>query len=216
MNCIDKHQRAGVMCQFRYLRNGIDGSDGVRSVANSDEFCFWGDFSSEIVEIERAVGFADIDLPDDDTLFFESTPRRDIGIMIQRGYDDFISDRQLTADRTGQGERDGGHVLAEDDFIRVAVKKISHGGAGGRNSRVIGTAGGKRTAGIGVRGEKIILHRVNDLLGNLSARGPVEKRSGLSVYLQFQRWKLRADPRGVERLTGCFLQSGCAHFCLAM
>src|SRR5712671_7361571 len=103
--------------------------------------------------------------------------------MIQRGYDDFISGRQLTADRAGQGERDGGHVLAEDDFIRVATEKISHRRAGGRNGRVVGTAGGKRTACVGVRGEKIILHRVNDLLGDLRARGPVEKCSGLSLYL---------------------------------
>ncbi len=88
MNCIDKHQRAGFVREFRDLRDWVDGANSVGCVPDGDEFCFCGDFSPEIVEVQRAVGFANIDLPDDDTLFFQSAPRRDIGIMIQRGYDD--------------------------------------------------------------------------------------------------------------------------------
>ncbi len=216
MNGIDKHHRAGVVREFCDLGNGIDGADSVRSVTDSDEFRFCVDLSFQIIEIERAVGFADIDLPDDDAFFFKSAPWGDVGIMIQRGYHNFVASRQPTTDRTGQRERDGGHVLPEDDFVGVAVEKISHRAARGGDGRVVSTAGGESAAGVGIGAEKIILHRIDDLLGNLRARGPVEKRSGVSVYLQFQRWKLRADPRGVERLAACFLQSGCAHFCLAM
>jgi len=49
-------------------------------------------------------------------------------------------------------------------------------------------------------GEKIILHRVNEHAWGLCAAA-VEKCSGLSRTCNGQeRWKLRADPRGVERL----------------
>ncbi len=188
------------MREFRDLRNRIDSADGVRSVADSDEFRFCSDLSFQIVEIERAIGFADIDLPDNDAFFFESAPGGNVGIMVQRGYDDFVSSCQLPADRAGQRERDGSHVLPEHDFVGVAVEKISHGGAGGRNGRVVGTASSEGAACVGVGGKKIIAHRVDDLPGNLRACGAVEKRSGVSIDLQFQRWKLRADPRGVERL----------------
>jgi len=59
----------------------------------------------------------------------------DVGIMIQRGYHNFVASRQLTADRTGQREREWCHVLPEDDLSGVAVQKSAIARARRRWSR---------------------------------------------------------------------------------
>jgi len=66
--------RDWLMCRQRWMR-----------YPTATSFVFGSDFSSEIVEIERAVGFADIDRRMTTPFFFESAPRCDIGVMIQRG-----------------------------------------------------------------------------------------------------------------------------------
>jgi hypothetical protein len=126
----------------------------------------------------------DVDLADDYAFFFERAPGGDVGVVVEGGDDDFVASFQLAADGASEREGDGGHVLAEDDFIGVAVEKIRHGGARGGDHGIVGAAGGEGPAGVGVGGEEIILYRVHDLLGDLRARGAIEERGGLAVHLQ--------------------------------
>src|SRR5260370_34092764 len=135
-----------------------------------------------IVEIEGTVRFANICLTDDDAFFLERPPGGDVGVVVQSGDDDFVPGLQLAADGAGEREGDGGHVLAEDDFVRLTVEQIGHGRARGGNYGVIGTASGEGAAGGGVGGEKIMLHRVRDLLGTLPAGGPVGDAGGVAHY----------------------------------
>ena len=129
--------------------------------------------------------------------FFKRAPRRDVGVMVQCGDDDFVARVQLAADGSSQREGDGGHVLAETYFIGGAIEKIGHGLARAANHGVVAPTGGEGSAGVGVIVEQIILNSVDDLLGDLRACGAVKKSGGLAVDLSLQGRKLLADPDGV-------------------
>ncbi len=175
MNGVDEHERAGGVRELGDFGDGIDGADGVGGVTDGDEFCFARDFFAQVVEIERAVGIVNIGLTDDDAFFFERAPRRDVGVVIERGDDDFVAGLEITGNRSREREGDRGHVLAEDDFVFVAIEEVGHCGAGGGDHRVVAAAGFEGAASVGVGGEEIICDGVHDLLGNLRAGGAVEE-----------------------------------------
>jgi len=76
----------------------------------------------------------------------------------------------------------------------------------------------KRTQVLALAVRKIILHRVNDLFGNLRARGPVEKRSGIvrlpCNFSDGNCARTHVESSGLLAWFSC--KAGCAHFCLAM
>ena len=61
-------------------------------------------FLLQIVEIERAIGFANVHLADDDAFFFKRAPGRDVGVVIESGDDDFVARFQIAADGTRERE----------------------------------------------------------------------------------------------------------------
>src|SRR6266536_4771726 len=102
----------------------IDGAHGVRCVSDGDNLSSGIDLARQVFHVQRAIFFADVGELDLDTTFFEGTPGRDIGIVVKMRKQDFVTWTELSADCTAYGERQGGHVWAEDDFVRIATKKI--------------------------------------------------------------------------------------------
>ena len=74
MDCVDERECAGGVGEADNFFDGIDCAHGVRCVAYGDEAGARGDFPAEIVEIERAVFRANVDLTDDDAAFFQGAP----------------------------------------------------------------------------------------------------------------------------------------------
>ena len=64
MHGIDEHHRARGMDQFRNLRHRIDRAHHVRRIANSNELGPRRNLAFQVIQVERAVRFPDIDLPD--------------------------------------------------------------------------------------------------------------------------------------------------------
>ena len=131
--------------------------------------------------------------------------------MIERGDNDFVAGLQIAANRPGERERDGGHVLAEDDFVAVAIEEVGHGGTSRSDRGVVAAAGFERATSVGVRVEEVILDGVHHLFRNLRASGAVEECGWVAIYLEFQRRELFSYPSAVERLAGGFVEGGSAH-----
>jgi len=74
--------------------------------------------------------FANVRLANDHAFFLERFPRGIIGVVIERGEQDFVAGVQLAGDGAGERVGDGGHVLAEDHFVFFAVEEVGHGRAG--------------------------------------------------------------------------------------
>ena len=104
--------------------------------------------------------------------------------MIERGDDDFVAGFQFAANRPGERERDGGHVLAEDDLVLIAIEEISHRGAGRGDDGVCSSTGFERAAGVGVGVEEVILDGVHHLFRYLRAGRTVEECGWVTVYLE--------------------------------
>ena len=62
-------------------------------------------------------------------VLFQRAPRRDIGVMIQLGDDDFVALLIVAAQRAGEMEGQRRHVRAESDLVRRSVQKIGEGGS---------------------------------------------------------------------------------------
>src|SRR5882724_8658463 len=169
------------------------------------------DLRHKIIEIEGAIVFANVCLTDDYAFLFEGAPRGDVGVVVQCGDYNFIASVQFVSDGTREREGDRGHVLTEDNFVGVAVKEVSHGGAGGCDHRVVAPAGFEGAASVGVRAHPIIVNRIHHLLGHLRSRGAIEKSCRMSVHGPLQRRELFAYPHDVECFRFCSLECRCAH-----
>jgi len=131
--------------------------------------------------------------------------------MIERGDNDFVAGLQIAANGSGERKGNRGHILAEDDFVVVAIEEVSHGGAGRSDSGVVAAAGFERATSVGVGIEEVILDGVHHLFRNLRAGGAVEECSWVAIYLEFQRRELFSYPSAVGRLAGGFVEGGSAH-----
>ena len=204
------------MRQLGDLRNRIDGPHHVRRVAHRDHLRPRRDFTFQVLQIERAIFFANVHLPNDDAFLFQRAPRRHVCVMVQRRHHDFVARFQLSRDGPRQRKRNRGHVLPEHHFVRFAVEEIRHGSARCRNHRVIAPARLECAAGICVRIHVVVLNSFDHLLWHLCPRRPIEKRRSVPVHLQFQGWKLLAYPRNIKRPAVCSLYRRCAHVLLSI
>jgi hypothetical protein len=154
-----------------------------------------------------------VSLADNDSFFFERAPRGDVGVVVERGDDNFVAVFQITSDGTSEPEGDRRHVLAEDDFVFAAAEEVGHRSARRRDHRVVAAAGFESAASVGVSGEEIICDGVHDLFGDLGAGGAVEECGGVAIDLEIERWELLTDPGDVECVCvgGGFVSGGGAH-----
>ena len=150
-------------------------------------------------------------MADDDPAFLQGAPWCYVGIVVERGDDDFVARLKIAANRAGERECERGHIRAEVDFVGRAAKKIGHRRMSRREHRIAAAAGGERAARVRVRLLVVVAHGVDHALGNLRSGGPVQERGRLAVHGLLQRRKLRAYPCEVQGL-GCVLLDGwCAH-----
>ncbi len=208
---IHEHQRAGFMRESRNFSDGIDRSHQVGSVPDRNELGLPRNLTFQIFQIQRAILFANVHLPDNHAVFLQRTPWRHVRIVVQRGYHDFVARFQLPADCPRQRKRDRGHVLPEDNFNRTAVEKIGHRRPRRGNHRVVSPARFEGTVSVGVCAQQVILDRVHHLLWHLRPRRPVKERRRAAVHFQFQRGKLLAYPGNIECFGFRSLYRRCAH-----
>src|SRR5207245_2048746 len=144
MHGIEEHERPGGMRQLHNLFHGIDCSDGVRRVANGNQFGARSYLSPQVVQIKRAILLADVRLAYDHAALFEGAPGGDVGVMVERGDYDFISRRKLAPDGARQRKGNRSHVRAEEDFVCAAIQEVCHGYARGGNNDIDTPAGAYR------------------------------------------------------------------------
>src|SRR5437660_683597 len=97
MNSIDVRHRAGLMRQTSNGFHIVDCSDRVGGISGGDNLGSRIDLARQIVRVERAVFFVNVSELDLDSAFFEGPPRRDVGIVIQMGYDDLVPRAKFAA-----------------------------------------------------------------------------------------------------------------------
>jgi len=134
----------------------------------------------------------------------DAQPGHHVGVVVHAGEHDLVAGRQRFAQRAAEREAERRHVGAEDDLFGAGgVQKIGDALARGVDHGVRAAAGGERAAVIGVHGQVIFGHRVDDLLGDLRPGGVVEK-DGQSAVIggPVERWKTRADSLDIERHSG--------------
>jgi hypothetical protein len=130
----------------------------------------------------------------------QGLPRRDVGVVVEFGDDDFISLAPRTPQRTGDMKRERCHVAAEGDFRRRGAQKIRERHAS-RVERLIGfEAAWKMPVRVRVVMHQVVGHRVDDALRHLSAARAVEIRDGLAFVDAPQRRK--RSPYGVDWRNG--------------
>ena len=99
--------------------------------------------------------------------------------MIEAGDNDGVRGVEGAGDGAADVEGEGGHVGAEDNFLRAgSVEEIRHGSVGGVEDEVGLAAGGKDALVVGVAFEQILLDAVGGLAGDLGAAGVVEEDRG--------------------------------------
>src|SRR5207247_7173021 len=152
----------------------------------------------EVMHVECAVFFVDFRKANRDSAFFESTPGRNISVVIEMSEQDFIARMKFTCNRAADGVRQRGHVGTKDNFVGSAIEEIGHGTAGfGDGGIEIGSAH-VRTASIGIVAVEIAGDGINHTLRDLGAAGAIEKGGGMTVDGLGQRRELGTGPGEVE------------------
>ena len=80
------------------------------------------------------------------------------------------------------GERERGHVGAEDNTVGIGhTDEVGHGPTRLADGGIAAAAGQKGPTRVGVGGEEVRRHGVDDAPGYLRARGVIEKDAGAAV-----------------------------------
>jgi hypothetical protein len=157
-----------------------------------------GNLSRQIIHVEGAIVVVYFGHANRDATFLESYPGGVVGGVIEASDYDLISWIQFAADRPADGKGQRGHICAEDDFLRITGKKISHGDPGAEKHRVGPLASGKEAVCVGIAGAQVIRDRVDDALRNLGSAWSVEEHRGVPMDGLREGGKLSADPVRIE------------------
>ena len=128
---VDQHERPGVFRGAGHFRDRIDGAEGVGNPGEREDFRALVEQGKERVLVQRAVLVAGNHLENRAGALAEHLPRNDVGMVLQRGNEDFIA----RLDPAGKPEDVGDEI----DAI---------GGAGGEDHLV-------RSGGIEVGGDRL-------------------------------------------------------------
>src|SRR3984957_7957159 len=150
------------------------------------------------MHVERAIRFAYVHLAYHDADVFKSAPRSDVAVVVQRGDHNLVARFQVAANSAGESKSKRRHVGAEKYFVGRAIEKIRHRRARGCDHLVGSAAREELAHRVGVRPLKVFAKRVDHALRHLSARRSIEKRSGMAVHSELQRWELRPHPVDIE------------------
>src|ERR1700734_630398 len=217
MDRVHVGERAGGVSEAYDFLYGIDCADGIRRVADGNQFCALVYFARQVVEIEGAIFFVNFSPADGNAFFFEGEPGGDVGIVIEARDQDFVARAEVATNGAAHGVGERGHIGPEDDFISGAVEEVGHGGAGFGKHGVGVAAGGVGPAGVGIVAAQVIGNGVDDALRNLRSPGTVEERGGVSVDGLGECGELGADVEEVEGSGGKgFYGSNGVHYFFTM
>jgi len=171
----------------------------VGGVSYGDQLRFGGNLSLQIIHIQRAIRFANIDLLDHHAFFFQRAPRRDVCVVVQR-----VTTISSPGFSSLPIARASAKVMSscsgEDHFVRIAIEKIGHRGAGGQNHFIVAPLVRNAPQVSHFGAQKIILHRVHDLLGYLRARRAIQKGRAVVVVLQTSAMEIVPSPRRYQMI----------------
>ena len=133
--------------------------------------------ASRLAEVERAVLRVDLDSADDELVVAgELEPGCDVPVVVEPRHDDLVARPQLPAERPRQAEVEGGHVGAEADLVGSAAEERGRRHVRLGDDQVAATTRLERPAEVRVRLAEVARHRVDHLVRDLGASGPVEER----------------------------------------
>src|SRR5581483_8842528 len=161
----------------------IDRSHRIGRVAIGHNFCPRAYLSREVIHVERAVFFPDVDKLDFYSTLLESTPGRDVRIVIQMSKQDLVSCAKLTPNGAADCKCQGGHVCSEHNLVCITAEEVSHGRARSGDYLIGFAARRIGAARVRVTVAEISRDRVNDTMWNLSSSGTIEICSRVAIYL---------------------------------
>ena len=164
LHIVDRPQGVGGVVDRNQLRVGCDGCIDA----------FRGEPVGLRVEIDPAHGQPQVP--------GHQEPRTHVGIVIHAGHHDLVSRPERMRQRAGQVQRDGGHVLTEDDLSGVGGTHEIGQRSVGLLDDGIGQGGGPEGAvGVRIGMDQIILHPVEGPAADLGSSRVVEIDATLSL-----------------------------------
>ena len=120
MDRVHERERADGVGHFHDPGDGVESAHGIRGEADGHQARPRPKRPLQALQIERAVILADLHPSGPDAaLLFQSEPRRHVGVVVQASHDDLVARLERPSDGPAHGEREGGHVLPEDDLGRI-------------------------------------------------------------------------------------------------
>ena len=172
---VDDAPGAGGAGQRGRARDIVHGADGVRRVAQGHDLgATWLDELFEGRPVERAGREVHRDLADHDAALRELQPGAAVGLVIERRDHDLVTGLQAAPEGFREEVREGGHVGAEADLVRVAAEEVGAGRVSLGDRRVGLLAGGEAAAVVGVVVDEVLVNGVEHALRRLRAARPVE------------------------------------------
>ena len=159
--------------------NGVD-TTGTSAASTIAPTVVWTDpYPGAVVEarhVESAVVVVDPDpFHHDAALLLEREPGRDVGIVVEPREHDFVPGAKAPPDGPGDREGQGGHVLAECDFVGIAgAQEIGRSGVSLGQDGVALLAGREGALVVGVRSLQVAGHGLDSAARHLCAAGSVE------------------------------------------
>ena len=190
LGTIHEHMHPVGVCVLDDLFNGIDGSQGIGDLGDADKLCPWTQQSHIFLEdqlppvIDRHHLEHGTDLPG------KKLPGDDVGMVLQRGKQDFVTGTdKLLAEGVGNKVDCLGRSSSEDNFVLVPCsEELPHFFTGvlecrsGPLSQLIGC-----TVDVGVVLGVKVGGGINDRLRLLGGGRIVQEDKGVSVHLLLKR-----------------------------
>ena len=127
MHGIHKDQSTDLVRHRRDLFHRIDGADRIGRVTNGNDLRARIQFRAEVVQIKSAVFRTELYGVYFRSTLLEGAPWRNVGIVVQERGDNLITFPQLATQGPADREGERGHILAEDDFVRITAEHVGHG-----------------------------------------------------------------------------------------
>ncbi len=186
------------MRQAHNLVHVVDGAYGIGGPSDGDHAGVATNLRREIEHINRAIARLNIRRAHLHTAFFQTDPRRDIGVMVKAADQQFIAALQFPTESATQGERQRRHVGAEDHFVASQLKKSAIAARASAITCSVRWLVSESTTGICIAGGKVAGNRIDHPLRHLRATRGIEKRCRLSVHRLMQRRKLLTNPFHIQ------------------
>jgi hypothetical protein len=168
------------MCELDDAPDVGEGADCVGCHRERDDARAFRKLPLEVFEIERGV-VVDVHEADREILVVgELEPRRHVRVVVELGDENLIALPPVASGSARQCERERRHIRAEDRLLGTGAEKLA-----GRQSCLCHERLGAatrlvRSADVRVRLSEVLGDRVDDLVGNLRAAGPVEEGQRLA------------------------------------